>query len=229
MDHIAVWSRNLFETTYELSSQTGLGNRDGGFFPGLGLGQKVISLGGDVYIEVESIANHRMILDRSWIALEVERQTANGPCFVGWCLRTDRYEDMEHFAQIRSTRVMPEIPGGKMRMSGPTRGLANVPVFSDSWMLGLPNLYYVPDLSEHPSRLPIQPGTGAEVATGVTEIEVGGSEEELRSWLGDLIDPTSFPFEIAYNGRAHGLYAVSFGTSTCEKTIRLNSVTTVAG
>lgn len=224
LDHIAVWSRNLFAATYRLSEQTGIGNRDGGFFPGLGLGQKVMSLGSDVYIEVESIVNHRMILDQFPIARVVEHQTSLGDSFIGWCLRTDDYDEMEWFARIHDDRVMPDIPGGKFRMSGQTKGIANVPIFSDSWLIGKPNLYYVPDLSAHPSRLPVQAGTGGTTASGVTRLEIGGTRDELRAWFADVLDPDDLPFDIIYNGQPDGLYAVSFGTDDGEKSIRLQPV-----
>jgi hypothetical protein len=225
LDHIAVWSNNLFEATYRLSEQTGVGNCDGGFFPGLGLGQKVISLGGDVYIEVESVVNHRMILERERIALEMERQIANGDCFVSWCLRSDDMNEMEAFAKYRGVPMAPGIPGGKFRMSGETTGVANVPVFWDSWFIGKPNLYYVPDLSRHSSRLPIQQGTGTVTPQGVTALEIGGTRNGLKEWLGDVFDPDDFPFDIVYNGGSDGLYAVTFATDDGEKTIRLNAVT----
>src|SRR6476660_434553 len=94
LDHIAVWSDNLYRTTVELSRETGIGSSDGGYFPGLGLGQKIMSLGNHVYIEVESIVDHRMITDRGPMALELERQTQAGDCFAGLCLRSDSMDEI---------------------------------------------------------------------------------------------------------------------------------------
>src|SRR6218665_2292440 len=91
LDHIAIWSDNLYRTTIDLSESTGIGSTDGGYFPGLGLGQKLLSLGGSVYLEIESIVDHRMIADGAPLARELARQTAGGDCFAGFCLRSDSH------------------------------------------------------------------------------------------------------------------------------------------
>ncbi|MCE0764094.1 VOC family protein [Pseudonocardia kujensis] len=225
LDHIAIWSNNLFDTTYRISQGTGIGNCDGGFFPGLGFGQKVISLGGDVYIEVESMADHQQVLDRSRTSIEMERQIAHGDCFAAWCLRSDDIGEMNAFSRHFGKPLTEGIPGGKFRMSGESSAKTrHIPVFWESWFIGMPNIYYVPDLSSHSSRLPPQEGTGKVVAQGVTAIEIGGSEDDLKRWLGDVCDPRQFSFDIGYNNKDHGLYEVFFDTDDGPKSIRLNPV-----
>ncbi|MGY6651538.1 VOC family protein [Amycolatopsis sp. TRM77291] len=227
LDHIAVWSDNLYRTTADLSRATGLGSADGGYFPGLGLGQKVLSLGGYVYIEVESIVEHRMITRRSPMALELERQTANGDCFAGLCLRSDDLDEIAAFARHHGIAPTEDIDGGKVRMV-PAQGTApsvHAPDFRNSWRLGKPNIYHVPDLTAHSSLLPCQPGTGDVRGTGVVSIEIGGTEAGLRSWLGEVAEPTDLGVEITYNGGPDGLYAVAFDSTDGPRTIRLDPIT----
>lgn len=230
LDHIAVWSGNLYQTTIELSRQTGIGVSDGGWFPGLGLGQKVISLGGMVYIEVESIVDHRRIADRDPMALELERQTNNGACFAGLCFRTDSTDELDAFARHREVAVSSEIRGGKessilaqQRPAG--TGIPHAPDFWNSWRIGKPNIYLTPTLASHPSLNPVQPGTGEVVGSGVTSIEIGGTREDLVAWLGDVVDPDDLGVQIEYNGAAAGLYAITFESSIGAQTLRLSPIT----
>jgi hypothetical protein len=227
LDHIAVWSDNLYRATAGLSRATGLGSADGGYFPGLGLGQKLLSLGGYVYLEVESIVEHRMIAERAPLALELERQTAGGDCFAGLCLRSDDLDEVAEFARHHGITPSGDIDGGKVRMV-PAQGSApsvHAPDFRNSWLRGKPNLYHVPDLANHSSLLAPQPGTGDVRGTGVTAIELGGTEEGLKAWLGAVAAPADLGVDIAYNGGPDGLYAVTFDTTDGPRTVRLNPIT----
>lgn len=222
LDHIAIWSRNLYRTTIDLSRLTGIGSADGGYFPGLGLGQKIISLGGGVYLEIESIVDHSMIAEGHPVAREVERRTAGGDCFAGLCLRSDDLAEIEAFALHRGVEVAAEIAGGKeLMVPRQKRGkAAHAPDFLHSWLLGRPNVYLVESLDHHSSVIATQPGTGDVVGLGVTSLELGGTEAGLRAWLGDL-DPDALGVDLVFNGRADGLYAVGFDSTAGPQTIRL--------
>lgn len=230
LDHIAVWSNNLYETAIELSRQTGIGVSDGGWFPGLGLGQKIISLGGSVYIEVESIVDHRRIAQGDPMARELERQTSRGACFAGLCLRADSREELDTFARHRGITVSSEIRGGKQstilaQQRSSREGIPHAPDFWNSWRIGRPNIYLTPSLARHPSVNEVQPGTGEVIGKGVISVELGGSREDLKRWLGEVADPEELGMRIEYNGRAHGLYAVTFDSTSGVQTIRLNPIT----
>lgn len=224
LDHVTVWSNNLFDTTYRLSAQTGIGNRDSGFSPRLGLGHKVMPLGGDAHIEIQSVVDHDHVLGRSRLAVELERQIAHGDSFVGWSLRTDDKAELEEFARHRAVAITEDVPGGALAMSGPVSAVAHAPDLWNSWLTGLPNLCHIPDVSDHASRVPIQDGTGHCEGTGVIAIEIGGSVHDLKRWLGEVCDPRTLPLEIRYNGGRFGLYEVVFDTTAGTRSIRLNPV-----
>lgn len=226
LDHIAIWSDNLYRTTIDLSETTGIGSIDGGYFPGLGLGQKLMSLGGSVYIEVESIVDHRMIAENAPLAEELARQTFGGDCFAGLCLRSDSQAEIEAFAEHLQVPVAREIHGGKrsMDLTRKRRAAVHAPDFRGAWLRGKPNVYLVTDTNQHASLFTPQTGTGEVTGEGVTALEVGGTEAEMRDWLGPL-DIGELGLDIQFNGGPDGLYAVSFASTAGPQTIRLNPIT----
>lgn len=215
-DHICLAARNVYEATFRLSAETGLGNYDGGFFPKYGLGHKVVPLAQDIYIEVESVVDHMELRNGNPVAALYARQTEEGDRFLGWCLRADTMEEMERFAAHHGTTVDTKTLGAdtaRQMMNG-NRGLAlQTPSALVAWPQGKPNLYYKPPGSAHPAAHPVEPGTGRREGRGLAWIEIGEARGELVAWLGDLVDPDSFPFEVRYNGMAPGLHAVGVKTS----------------
>lgn len=222
LDHIALWTRNHYRHAYELSQESGLGSFDGGFFPVHGLAQKIVPLGGDVYIEVEGIVDLDVFIGGSWIRETLERNTVDGACFMGWCLRSDSFGDLEALATYRGVEVQQGISGGYQVMTTPpaTGMLLLTPPVRQSWGLGKPNMYYEPDLSAHYGRQSALPGTGPVVGHGVSWIEIGGTREELADWLGPVFAETEAAIDIRYNGGRSGLHAVGVNTSAGEKVIR---------
>ncbi|MFG6503652.1 VOC family protein [Microbacterium sp. P05] len=226
LDHIAVWSDNLYRTTIDLAEQTGIGSIDGGYFPGLGLGQKLMSLGGSVYVEVESIVDHQMIANGHPMAKELAKQTFGGDCFAGLCLRSDEVPEIEAFARHLGIEPSRVIDGGKRSMILGQRGggAFHAPDFRNSWLRGKPNVYLGYRWDDDSSGLDPQPGSGRVRGQGVTAIEVGGTEAEMRAWLGPL-DLDQLDLEIHFNGKADGLYAVAFNSTAGPQTLRLNPIT----
>ena len=215
-DHICLAARNVYEATFRLSRETGLGNYDGGFFPKYGLGHKVIPLAKDIYIEVESVVDHMELRNNNPVAKLYEEQTLEGDRFLGWCLRADTMDEMERFAAHHGSTVDTRTLGqdtARQMMNG-NRGLAlQTPSALVAWPKGKCNLYYKPPGITHPADHPVEPGTGTRVGQGLAWIEVGETRQALVDWLGDLVDPDNFPFEVRYNGKAAGLHAVGVKTS----------------
>lgn len=222
LDHIALWTRNHYRHAYELSRETGLGSFDGGFFPVHGIAQKIVPLGGDVYLEVEGIVDFDVFSTGSWITEAIARNTAEGGCFMGWCLRSDSLDEMQSFADYRGVELQHGIAGGYQLMNRPpaTDRMVLTPPVQQSWAIGKPNIYYELDLSEHYGRMPVQPGTGSTVGQGVAWIEIGGTRENLADWLGPVFEATEAALEIRFNGGRSGLHAVGVNTTAGERQIR---------
>jgi len=222
-DHVCLAAQNVYEATFRLSKETGIGNYDGGFFPLYGLGHKVVPLASDIFIEVESVVDHMALRNGNPVAKLYEEKTLEGDCFLGWCLRADTMEEMETFAAHHNVTVDAKTLGedtARQMMNG-RRGLAiQVPSALSSWPKGMPNLYFKPDLNDHPARFPVEPGTGSNKGQGVQWIEVGQSESELANWLGPLVKPTELNVEIRYNGGTPGLYALGVKTTNGAIEIR---------
>lgn len=222
LDHIAMWTRNNYRSTYELSQETGLGSFDGGFLPFHGIGQKIVPLGGDVFIEVEGIIDFDVYTEGSIITEAIARNTVDGDCFMAWCLRSDSLDDLEAFAAHRKTTVRNGIDGGLIVMTGATDagGMAITPSVPESWMIGKPNMYHEPDLTNHWGSRAAQPGTGTVTGEGVAWIEIGGTRDDLAEWLGPIFEATEAAIDIRYNGDRSGLHAVGVNTSGGERVIR---------
>jgi hypothetical protein len=262
IDHICIASQNLYESTFRISQETGLGNYDGGFFPGVGAANKIIPLGGDSYIEVESIVNPYALThlpsQEGVVSRMVDwfyKSVAKGDVFMGWCLRADSLSELRQVADYHKTEIRGldhgEIEGrndgrqrvsgtmvgsaqasfageawpkefpGRQRMNGTTVRAAQAPVASDAWPKGFPNTYVFADMSAHPSRIPVEPGSGRVTPKGIEWLEVGGTDEQMRNWLG-TVPHASFP--LRFNGKRPGLYAVAVSTDGGEVVIRRPSV-----
>ena len=210
-DHVCMASPNVYESTFRLSQETGLGNYDGGFFPMYGIGHRVIPLAPDIYIEVESVIDQRPVRQGQPLAVFMDHQARAGDCFLGWCLRSDTLDELEAFAAHHGTTVDPNTTGktfGRQMMDG-SRGFAlQAPSATVAWPMGKPNLYFKPGDGPHTASLPVVPGSGSVVGRGLAWIEIGESRSAFQAWLGDVASPSDFPFEIRYNGGTPGLYGL---------------------
>jgi len=222
-DHVCMAGPNVYESTFRLSQETGLGNYDGGFFPNYGLGHRVVPLAPDIYIEVEGLVDQRPVRQGQPLAVFMERQTRDGDRFVGWCLRCDTLEELEAFAAHHRTTVDPNTTGrelGRQMMDG-SRGFAlQAPSATTTWPTGMPNMYFKPGGGVHAASLPVVPGSGSVRPKGLAWIEIGGSRSDLAAWLGDVGTPADFPFDVRYNGGSAGLYGMGVDTDRGTVEIR---------
>ena len=214
-DHVCMAAPNVYESTFRLSNETGLGNYDGGFFPLYGIGHRVVPLAPDIYIEVESVIDQRAVQSGQPLAVFMDRQTRDGDRFLGWCLRSDTMEELAAFAAHHDTKIDLATTGkhaGRQMMNG-TRGFAlQAPSATVAWPMGKPNLYFKPGGGVHAASLPVVPGSGDAKGEGLEWIEIGESRSSFQSWLGDVASPSDFPFDIRYNGGAAGLYGMGVRT-----------------
>ncbi|MBL1119617.1 VOC family protein [Streptomyces sp. 110] len=215
IDHISLGTQNLYEGTERLCRETGLGQYEGGWFPGLGIANRIVPLGPDQYIEVESVIDayspQRNPVDK-WFY----DQIADGDVYIGWCLRVDTREELEAVAARRGTEIFET--GIRKRTDGTMTAPAHTPDTVYCWQRGLPNVFHVPDMATHAARQPCEQPTAPR---GITWMEVGGKEEDMVHWVGD--EARNLP--LAYNGERPGLYAVAIGTPQGEIVIRRPAVT----
>lgn len=214
IDHIALGVQNLYEGAERLRSETGFGDEEGGWFPGIGVANRIMPLGADQYLEVESVidafSGPRMAAGRWFLD-----QLALGDVFLGWCARADTRAEIDAVASAHGCAVAES--GGRVRLDGTRSSSNHAPPTLTAWQRGLPNVFCWPDMSEHPGRVEVR----SQVETrGVAWLEVGGTEADMRAWLGDGV--RGLP--LRYNGRAHGLYAVAVGTEHGEQVIRRRSI-----
>ncbi|MES4902001.1 MULTISPECIES: VOC family protein [unclassified Streptomyces] len=216
IDHISLGSRNIYAGTEQLCAETGFGQYEGGWFPHLGIANRIVPLGPDQYIEVESVIDAyapRTNPSARWFYDQIE----GGDVFIGWCLRVDTRDELQKLAEHFGTDII-DTPLRK-RTDGVQRNAIRVPETIPCWQRGVPNVFLIEDLSEHPGA---QPRDGQrDTPQGITWMEVGGTEADMRAWLGD----GAADLPLRYNGGRPGLYAVAVATDEGEVVIRRTAVT----
>ncbi|MDW6065748.1 VOC family protein [Streptomyces sp. FXJ1.4098] len=149
IDHISLGSRNIYAGTEQLCAETGFGQYEGGWFPHLGIANRIVPLGPDQYIEVESVIDayspHTNPSAR-WFYDQIE----GGDVFIGWCLRVDTRDELQKLAEHFGTDII-DTPLRK-RTDGVQRNAIRVPETIPCWQRGVPNVFLIEDLSEHPGH-----------------------------------------------------------------------------
>jgi hypothetical protein len=169
------------------------------------------------FVEIESVIDVFKIEEGNKAAIWYHDKVAAGDIFIGWCARATTRVEMEAIAK----RLNSDIIGAKLRtrLDGSRPLSLRVLGTVKCWDWGLPNFFYVPDLSDHPSRLPIGPVPGVKPC-GIAWMELGGSDEAMSDWLG--IPALSLP--IRFNGKTAGFYALAVKTERGEVVIRLRAI-----
>lgn len=221
IDHVCLGVRNFFEGSQRLREETGLGCYEGGWFPKLGLANKIFPTGNDTYIEVESVVDVFEYETGNTSARFFKEKCEGGDVFIGWCARVDTRDELEQIAKRLGTDVIESTL--RTRPDG-TMGVAiRAPETIPSWSAGLPNFFLVSDITKHPSRVTAQ--FGSRTATGISWLELGGSLEEMSDYLG----MHAGSLNLRFNGGAHGLHAMGVSTNEGEIVIRRNVISGTTG
>jgi len=209
IDHFSLGVANLTEGTQRLRAETGFGSLEGSWFPGTGIANNYLPLGGDEYIEVESCVDvHAQDQISRWFG----DQTADGDAFLGWCVRVSSHEEIERIAKRLGTKVEEGTLAVRPDGSKPTA--IRTPDSFTAWKKGLPSFFCYPTLDEHVSRRsPTIPSRI--VPNGVAWVEVGGTARVTSDWLG--IDSRQLP--IRFSGGELGLRAI--GVRTADKLVEI--------
>lgn len=212
IDHVCLGTQNVHEGSYRLTQETGLGCYDGGFFPGMGLSNRIFPTGGDTYIEVEGVSDAYVLAKGNPICKFFYDKCRDGDVFIGWCARVDSRDELDRLAKRLDAEV---VEGGLRRRPDGSMGIsARAPETMLCWEAGLPNFFHIADMAGHPGRGRAEYGTKA--AQSIAWLEVGGTEEEMSDHLGMKAGDLGLRF----NGQKHGLYAMGISTDRGEVVIR---------
>jgi Glyoxalase-like domain len=213
IDHICLGVRNIYKAAHRLREETGLGNYDGGWFPEFGLANRIVPLGGDVYIEIEGVVDAYALHQNNPTAKWFDGQVSAGDVFIGWCARVTTRTELDAIAKRLGASVIDTVL--RVRPDGSSRPSFRVPDTAQCWNVGRPNFFYTPDMAFHASRQPIGPGPGI-TPRGLAWMEIGGSSEDMSEWLGVPAESLG----LRCNGQAAGLYAIGIKTDAGEIEIR---------
>lgn len=207
IDHIALGVQNLFEGAERLRAETGLGDREGGWFPGIGAANRIAALGPRQYLEVESVID-AVTAERTAGGRWFLDQLRAGDVFLGWCAGVDSREELDRYAEWFGVPVEETVT--RVAADGSVRGSPRTPSAPEAWRRGLPNVFYM-DPDTHPAN---DAPHGREPG-GIAWMEVGGTERDMREWLGSGVDD----LPLRFNHRPHGVYAVAVRSSPEEHEI----------
>jgi hypothetical protein len=221
VDHVCLGTRNVFEGAQRLREETGLGCYEGGWFPRLGLANKIFPTGNDTYIEVESVVDVHEYENGNPAARFFREKCKDGDVFIGWCARVDTRQELEGLAKRLGSDVIESTL--RQRPDGIMGVAVRTPETIPCWGVGLPNFFFVTDMGKHPSR--VAPQYGTKTATGIEWLELGGSDEEMSDYLG--VDARTL--DLRFNGLAHGLHAMSVMTTVGAVEIRRDVLTGTSG
>ncbi|UXN66648.1 VOC family protein (plasmid) [Phyllobacterium sp. A18/5-2] len=221
VDHVCLGTRNVFEGAQRLREETGLGCYEGGWFPRLGLANKIFPTGNDTYIEVESVVDVHEYENGNPAARFFREKCKDGDVFIGWCARVDTKQELEDLAKRLGSQVIESTL--RQRPDGMMGVAVRTPETIPCWGVGLPNFFLVTDMAKHPSR--VTPQYGTKTATGINWLELGGSEEEMSDYLG----VNASTLNLSFNGLAHGLHAMSVMTTDGEVVIRRDVISGTTG
>jgi len=232
LDHFALFSYNIYKSTFKLSKETGLGNYDGGFFPNFGAALKIVPLGPDVFLEIQGLIDYEVMkhiaadsssagLDATGLSGFVHKAVQKPECFSGWCFRTDTLEELEELAKIAKFHVDHDtlnLDNAQQMMGGDQIVVVEAPSGHVAWNVGMPNVYYWPDMSKHDARYPVIPETDKRKPSGIAWVEVGGTPRQFEDWFGGYTKADDHP--LRFNGKTPGLYAIAVNTDDGEIVIR---------
>lgn len=142
--------------------------------------------------------------------------------FFLWSFRTESLEELNELARATGWTVDHDTlnaANAQQMMSGDKIVVVSTPKATELLpSIGMPNVYFWPDMSKHDSRFPVIPETRKKTPTGVAWIEVGGTKEQFENWFCGFVAARDHPLE--FNGKAPGLYAIAVNTDAGDVVIR---------
>ena len=228
LDHIHMGSANIYTSAYNLTKTTGIGHYDGGFMSSVTIGHKAVPLGGQVYIEIESIVDPFAVTPDKEPWFYKKAVKFGSEIWSGLCLRVDTMEELGEIAKRHGGTISPKA-GRRTRPDGPGVkfwSAPSVPGQGSPWEVGKPNWYCWEDrMYCHPSGQPVINTPGLKSPQGLEWLEMGGTEKEMEEWLGQ---PPS-TLKMRFNGKSLGLYAIGVKTDMGLVEIRRPSATQEVG
>jgi hypothetical protein len=233
IDHVCIGARNIYDGFERLRDETGFDAYDGGWNPGMGVGQRIVPLGAKTYIEVNSVVDRDMALGHfhgRWYEA-VLSDAGREDRFMGWVIAVDSKAELDAISDRLGLEIAHEgkrVDGKetawkRRRPNGQSHRNENVPDDRHhGWPRGLPMFMNWPGESEgdHPDLIPEALAVEHRAQPrGIAWVEVG-DEALTRDWLGPAVEDIDVRF---VDGPA-GLYGMGVRTDDGEVVIRRKPV-----
>jgi len=207
LDHVTISSPNVFYGAHRLRLESTLSFYDGGHIQNGDLANRIFPLGVNTYLELNGIVSAESVSDPKSRPWWYDKVRTLGECFTGLGLRVDTREELEAIAKKKNYTIAPS-PITRIWPNGYVLRAHSAPSIQTTWPKGRPNWYWFEDFPMHPSGQPPSTAPNITRPDGVAWIEVGGTENDIYSWLD--VPAGTFPFR--FNGKLPGLYAIGVKT-----------------
>jgi hypothetical protein len=220
IDHVALATSNLYAGFMDFRRETGLEVIEGGYFEAFGIANQLIPTSNATFIEIESTIDNR-VASTSPRGRWFDEVTADGPKWVGACLRVSDLDELQAIADRIGSRLYPNpatVTDGVTQESvyymanGEPHPPQNRTPDGSAWQRGLPT-FFVMDMGNHVGNTPL---AHKRQPHGFSWLEMGGSEKRMQDWIGVHPDDLN----IRCNGKAPGLYAVAVKTDDDDIVVR---------
>ena len=220
IDHLSLAAQNLYEASYRLREETGLGFYNGGWTES-GLASKIFPLGNGAYLQVEGIIDSYAVQDPRRPGLkQFFDRVSKGEHFRGLGLRVDTMEELEAIAERRASKIYTNPEAARIRPDGTRIVVAQTPSIGEAWSRGMPNWFFFPQMHSHPGGQRVIAAPNLVTPNGLAWLEFGGTEAEMTEWFG--MPASNFPFR--FNGGTPGIHAVAVNTNRGTIAIRRTPV-----
>lgn len=208
VDHLsfACGPEGLTACADRLARQLGVESTDGGFHPRFGTRNRIIPLQGAHYLEVVEVLDHPAA-DKAPFGQAVRARSEHGGGWLGWVIAL---EDGQ-MAAVEERLGRPAVEGRRVQ---PDESVLEWHQIGVKGLQSDPQLPFFIEWQTPPEHRP----TAADSSVRLVGIEIAGSPERVRDWLGgdtaDLLP--ELPVTWAHPSGQPGLASATFATARGE-------------
>jgi hypothetical protein len=183
IDHVVYAVRDLESAAARFDDTFGIGSTPGGVHPRWGTANRIISLGGDRYLELIAVVEPSVAAN-TVLGRAISERTVAGDRWFALCLRDDAIEATAKRLDLRLERGSRTLPDGRVvawRGAGidDPRRTSDLPFFIE----------WTGEQDAHPGAGGVGHRSGAD---DIAWVQIAGDADRFAAWTGDASLPVRF-------------------------------------